>query len=141
MDDGCVQEYALPLQKERGHIELDDKNDVDPKNNLTVTQKVNFALEMAESLAMMHNYPGGVIVHDDVHLEQFLLSKDHLHIKIQDFNRAEIMLWNSDDAEYCRYRNGPGHGEVSDTNATESFLLTIYRSYIFVNLHLLVEIS
>ncbi|GAX29629.1 hypothetical protein FisN_3Lh121 [Fistulifera solaris] len=110
MGDGCVEDYAVPLQKERGYIELDDKDDVDPKNNLTITQKVNFALDMAESLAMMHNYPGGVIVHDDVHLEQFLLTKDHMHVRIQDFNRAEIMLWNSEDEEYCRYRNGPGHG-------------------------------
>lgn len=127
-----MEDYALPLQRERGHTELDDKNDVDPKNNLTVTQKVNFALEMAESLAMMHNHPGGVIVHDDVHLEQFLLTKDHLHVKIQDFNRAEIMLWNNDDNEYCRYRNGPGHGLVSGIRIrwTDFFLVQFFVSFL-----------
>jgi serine/threonine protein kinase len=41
------------------------------------------------------------------------LTSDHQHLKIQDFNRAEIMLWNEDDQDYCRYLNGPGHGEVS----------------------------
>lgn len=117
MGDGSVEEYALPLQRERGYIKLDEKDDVDPKNNLTVIQKVNFALEMAEAIAMMHNFPGGVIIHDDVHLEQFLVTEDHQHVKIQDFNRAEIMLWNNDDGEYCGHRNGPGHGEVSRTAA------------------------
>jgi len=113
MPYGTVDAYALPLQKDRGKIPLNDKSDVDPKNNMTITQKLTFAIEMAEAISLMHNYPGGVIVHDDVHLEQFLVTEDHQHIKMQDFNRAEIMLWDEDNQEYCRYLNGPGHGEVS----------------------------
>ena len=30
---------------------------------------------------------------------------------LNDFNRAEIMLFNEKDQEYCRYRNNPGHGD------------------------------
>jgi hypothetical protein len=67
MPDGCIQDVALPIQSERGEGDLtfDEENDVDPKNNLTVKQKLTFSLEMAESIAILHNYRGGVIVHDD----------------------------------------------------------------------------
>jgi len=53
-----------------------------------------------------------VIVHDDITLEQFLVDEDGT-LKLNDFNRAEIMLWNEKDEEYCRYRNGAGGGFVS----------------------------
>jgi hypothetical protein len=43
---------------------------------------------------------------------QFLLTPDRKHVKLNDFNRMEVMLWNDQDQEYCRYRNGPGQGEV-----------------------------
>jgi hypothetical protein len=33
-----------------------------------------------------------VIVHDDISLSQFLASKDGF-MKLNDFNRAEVMLW------------------------------------------------
>ena len=81
-------------------------------NNLTGTQKLNFALGMAEALAVVHSYPGGVIVHDDVKAAQFLIT-DEGGVKLNDFNRAEIMLFNEKDQEYCRYRNGGAHGNVS----------------------------
>ena len=34
-------------------------------------------------------------------------------MKLNDFNRAEIMLWTGKDQEYCKYRNNPGGGDVS----------------------------
>ena len=63
MPDGDVEELALPFQEERSPISLDDEKDVDPKNIMTVEQKITFAYEMAQALSLMHNYPGGVIVH------------------------------------------------------------------------------
>ena len=73
---------------------------------------------MADSLAALHNFEGGVIVHDDVQLSQFLYtSNDKTHIKLNDFNRAEFMLWDDEKEEYCRYQNGKGHGSVSDNYA------------------------
>lgn len=110
---GTVDERAIPIQRDRDNdvIRLDDAHDVDPKNDLTVRQKLTWSLEMAEALAFMHNYEGGLIVHDDAHLEQFLVTSDGLHVKLQDFNRAEIMLWDEERQEYCRYVNGYGYGE------------------------------
>jgi hypothetical protein len=53
-----------------------------------------------------------VIVHDDVQLSQFLLTPDG-HLKLNDFNRAENMLFNEDENEYCKYTNNAGLGDVS----------------------------
>jgi hypothetical protein len=115
--------------KHDGHQDHDDTTDDGEQqannNRLTPTQKLVLALEMAEAIAELHAYPGGVIVHDDIHLGQFLVvandnarssrnenDSPEYHLKMHDFNRAEIMLWNEADQEYCRYRNNPGNGVV-----------------------------
>jgi hypothetical protein len=81
-------------------------------NNLTATRKLVWALEMAESIALLNNFEGGVIVHDDVQLVQWLVTEDHEHLKLNDFNRAEVMLYDETNQEYCKYRNNPGNGDV-----------------------------
>ena len=113
MRNGDVEYKASP----RGHryvhkTTADEHGPLVVMNKLSGTQKLQYALEMSEALAILHSYPGGVIVHDDIQLGQFLLSDDG-RIKLNDFNRAEIMLWNEKDEEYCRYRNGEAHGMVS----------------------------
>jgi len=96
----------------RKRVHLNDKDHLDPRNKFTPTQKLNYALEMAEAVLLLHSWPDGVIVHDDIQLTQYLLTPDG-HLKLNDFNRAEIMLWNEKDQEYCKYKNHPGHGDVS----------------------------
>jgi hypothetical protein len=66
---------------DRGHIkqaELDEmqETDVHPMNNLTIKEKVDLALLMAESLAEIINFKGGMIIHGDVHPDQWLKSAD-----------------------------------------------------------------
>jgi hypothetical protein len=112
MPNGDLEAVALPIQTSRSK-KVSTMGAFDSLNNLTVAQKLTFSIEMAEAIAFMHNYPGGVIVHDDVHLGQFLLTKDDQHLKIQDFNRAEILLWDDKNQKYCGYKNGKGHGDVS----------------------------
>lgn len=58
-------------------------------NNINPTTKLEWALEMAESIALLHNHFQGVIVHDDVQPFQWLIAGDG-HIKVNDFNRAEV---------------------------------------------------
>jgi hypothetical protein len=67
---------AIPIYRKcknmtRG-IEFRDK--LVKMNNLTATQKLEYALQMAESIAVLNNFEKGVIVHDDVQLTQFLLA-------------------------------------------------------------------
>jgi Protein tyrosine and serine/threonine kinase len=112
MENGDLEKLAVPTGKGRlGHA-LDDKAQLDVRNKLTGTKKLELSLEMAEAVLLLHSYPDGVIVHDDIQLSQYLVSADGT-LKLNDFNRAEIMLFNEKDKEYCRYRNNPGHGDVS----------------------------
>ena len=85
-------------------------------------QKLSLALEMAEALQVLHAYQGGVIVHDDIKPSQFLVTYDDLDgtnpkmgIKLNDFNRAEIMFFDEYTQQYCPYRNDAARGNVSAT--------------------------
>eukprot|EP00977_Amphora_coffeiformis_P000908 scaffold190_cov171-Amphora_coffeaeformis.AAC.33 len=87
-----------------------DGDDLVEMNELKPTTKLEWALEMAEAVALLHNHRRGVIVHDDIQLSQFLIGPEG-HLKMGDFNRAEFMLYDEEHKEYCRYRNGAGHGD------------------------------
>lgn len=119
MVKGDMEEVAVPDEDGRLDEPPDDKDHLIIRNKLTPTQKLEYALDMAESVLLLHAYPDGVIVHDDIQLSQFLLSADGT-LKLNDFNRAEIMLYNEKDKEYCRYRNNPGHGDVSESQLAVS---------------------
>ena len=109
---GDLHKVAIPSGIGRELPNQDDEESPIVQNALSGTQKLEWSLQMAESVLLLHAYPGGVMVHDDIHLSQFLLSEAG-KLKLNDFNRAEIMLWNEIDQEYCKYRNYPGWGDVS----------------------------
>jgi len=97
--------------------DLNDKDDVDPKNLFSISEKLDMALQMAESIADLHGFKDGVLVHDDIQLAQFLFAADG-RLKLNDFNRAEVMLFDEEDGSYCKYQNGKGAG---DYRAPEEF--------------------
>lgn len=107
-----VEEYIVPGDGMMSQKELDKYDDVKPMNSFTVAEKLEMALEMAESIADLHGYKGGVIVHDDVQLCQWLRGENG-HLILGDFNRAEVMDWNSQNKSYCKYKNGYVYGNVS----------------------------
>jgi serine/threonine protein kinase len=107
--NGDLESKAVPISP-RGELHAGQEGY--PMNNFTVTEKLHLSLEMVEAVAALHGYKDGVIVHDDIQLPQFLFTNDG-RVKLNDFNRAEIMLWNDEDQEYCGYTNGRGHGSVS----------------------------
>jgi len=78
---------------------------------LSPTEKLNMALEMAEALSELHGFKGGVIVHGDMQYCQYLLDKDN-HVILSDFNRAEPLLWDEDNQQYCKFQGGHGAGNV-----------------------------
>lgn len=111
MVNGDLEKLAIPSGQGRIRRSLEDEHHLVLGNNLTGTQKLELSLDMAEAVRVLHSFPGGVIVHDDIQLPQFLFSSNG-ELKLNDFNRAEIMLWNEKDQEYCGYRNDPGRGDV-----------------------------
>ena len=83
-------------------------------NSFTPSQKLKLALSMAEPLSHLHNYEGGIIVHDDLDLGQYLWTDEtKTSVKLNDFNRAEFMLYDEENQEFCEYKNGKGGGYVS----------------------------
>lgn len=110
MDDG-LEDYMVPGEGYMQQEELDAFDDVTPQNNLTNTEKLQLALEMAETIAELHGYEGGVIVHDDVQPCQWMRAKDGT-LKLGDFNRAQVMDWNEENQQYCKFFIS-GNGNVS----------------------------
>jgi hypothetical protein len=83
-------------------------------NNFTGSEKLKLALSMVQPVAALHNYADGLIVHDDIQLSQFLWTDESkTAMKLNDFNRAEVMFWDDENEEYCKYHNGVGAGDVS----------------------------
>ena len=111
MHNGDMENVAVPGKGRIGH-KLPPGKEAEPRNKLTPLQKLKYSLDMVEAVVLLHGYRDGVIVHDDIQLSQFLLDAKG-NLKLNDFNRAEIMFWNDKDQEYCRYSNNPGHGDVS----------------------------
>jgi len=103
-----LEEYVVP-QGYMKQEELLDQYDVNPQNDYTVIEKLEVALAMAESLAVLHGFKDGIIVHDDVQLCQWLRTRDN-RLVLGDFNRAEVMDWNDEKQEYCMYNNGFAYG-------------------------------
>ena len=101
------EEVAVPGEGYFTQEEIDkrNKNGVRPYNDFTPTEKLGFALDMAESIADLHGFEDGDIVHDDVQPCQWLRTPDG-HLKLGDFNRATIMQWDVVNGEYCKFNNG-----------------------------------
>jgi len=102
-----VEEVIIPG---KGMVKPEDlPEELTPMNNYTLEEKLDLALSMAESLADLHGFRDGVIVHDDVQLCQWL-KKDDGTLKLGDFNRAEVMEYNTKKERYCKYVNGESYG-------------------------------
>jgi len=104
-----VQNFVIPGSGYITNDHLNDNEDVNPHNNLTPAQKLQMALKMTESIADLHGFTDGIIVHDDIQLAQFLYTKQ-FDMKLNDFNRAEVFLYDIEQGKYCRYKNGKGGG-------------------------------
>ena len=85
------------LQSDLDELQEDD---VSPRNNFTVSEKLQIALDMGESLADLHGLDIGLVVHADVHLDQWLLAPDG-SVKLNDFADARRATWDRKSKEYC----------------------------------------
>jgi len=84
----------------------------EPRSTLSPSEKLEMALEMAKSLADLHGFEDGVIVHGDVQLGQWMRPSPHSKLVLGDFNLAKILPWDSHKEEYCKFVNLK-NGEVS----------------------------
>lgn len=95
--------------KSQNAVAKRNRDGLRPYNNFTAEEKLGFALTMAESLADLHGFSDGVIVHDDAQLCQWLRLPDGT-MKLGDFNRASIMEYDIVNEMYCKFNNGGAFG-------------------------------
>jgi serine/threonine protein kinase len=107
-----MEDVAVPVDGYITPEKLNDGSELKPQNDLKALQKLEICTQMAEALADLHGNLNGVIVHQDMQLSQFLWNADKSRVKLNDFNRAEYMLWDDEAKDYCRYLEGPGNGNV-----------------------------
>jgi len=110
---GDMEDIAVPNNGYSFRDDLRHAPELQPRNDLTGVEKLKISLQMAEAIADLHGYDEGVMVHQDVQLAQFLWNADKTLVKLNDFNRAEFLLWDDEAEQYCGYHEGPGHGNVS----------------------------
>ena len=108
---GEIEQNAVPGDT-RGHMK---QREVDkhfgPQNDWSPELKLSLALLFAEAIADLHGYFGGVIVHGDIQLVQFLIDSQG-NMKLNDYNRAVVMLYDEERGEYCKYVNGGAYGNL-----------------------------
>jgi hypothetical protein len=124
--NGDIEEDVVGFEERERDFQPEEDPVLTPYNNFTGSQKLQLALSMVEPVSALHNFRDGVIVHDDIQLSQFLWTDDtKTAVKLNDFNRAEVMFWDENHQEYCRYRNGRGPGDVCNmpTFAFNCFLM------------------
>lgn len=88
----------------------------EPLNTLTSRQKLQYALQMAEGLAELHGFVQGVISHDDIALDQWVLTDDG-RVVFSDVNNAMVMDWNENDGNYCPYEIDYPYGDLRPAEA------------------------
>lgn len=80
-------------------------------DHISPEEKLEIALEMAKCIAVLHGFKDGPIVHVDVKTDQFFRGRDGI-IKMIDYNRAEALLYDTENDAYCRWTNGqPSNGQ------------------------------
>jgi len=115
-----VIEYA-PGQIEKEVMTTSGRKNIDQPIKM-----LEMAIELAKILATIHGHKDGVISTADVQVGQFCRGRDGF-IKMLDFNRAEVLLYDESHGEYCRFENGvPPDGslrapeEIIDAPLTEA---------------------
>lgn len=104
--------YIPSLQPSRGRISNEKLLELEkirggqpyPMNNFTTLEKLNIAIQMAAGLAEMHGMMGGVVVNNDAHPDQWLITNDNSVI-LNDMNNAAFLEWNFDEEDYCYYES------------------------------------
>ena len=72
-----------------------------PTNDLSIIEKLEYALQIAEAVADLHGYADGLILHLDLKQDQFFWNRDKSMIKLNDFSRATFLMWDDSKQEYC----------------------------------------
>jgi hypothetical protein len=105
--EGARGELADEVMPSGGFVKQEvldtfQKEDVVPLNYLTLSEKLDVAIIMAEALADLHGFKGGAIAHGDVYPSQWLRTYSG-KLKLNDFNAAEVPEYDPVNQRYCTF--------------------------------------
>jgi len=103
-----VEEVILKHEYDDGKFLPGEEDEPTTRNNLTVVEKLQFALDFARPLAEMHGLKGGAFLHVDVKPDQYRRGHDGI-VKLIDFNRAEPLLYDEETGKHCRQNEGEAY--------------------------------
>jgi Protein kinase domain len=95
-----IDDSILPSYDFYHSVDAPPDQPANPK--VSVGQKLKLAIQMAEGLAELHGDPQGVIVNDDIQVQQWLLGRDG-NVRLNDMNNGKVLQWNPDKGEYCTF--------------------------------------
>ena len=100
-----VEEVIIKREYEDGKFLPGQEDEPTTRNDLTVVEKLQFALDFARPLAEMHGLKEGIMLHVDVKPDQYLRGYDGI-VKLIDFNRAEPLLYDEETGKHCSQNEG-----------------------------------
>lgn len=77
-------------------------------NQLEPHDKLDIAISMAESIALLHGNPEGAVAYDDLSLDQWMLSSDG-RVMLNDLNSVIPLQWNRSAKDYCTFQSRSGN--------------------------------
>jgi serine/threonine protein kinase len=113
-EDG-VADSIVPQSGHYNQNSSDHMHSIHSFNAFTPLEKLDIAIEMSKSIADLHGFSDGIIVHGDIHPVQWLRSRVHGGLQLNDFNNAEILNIHQPASEaenitYCKTNRGTWYG-------------------------------
>jgi serine/threonine protein kinase len=128
----CKIHPQQSVEMERGYFSFDilyrlhhEKEGFYQNNDLSPIAKLRLAISMVESIALLHGFPLGVIAHDDISLDQWMLSglDDH-RVILNDFNSIRPLHVDVTTGHYCRFHSRTGNYKAPEYFTTRQKLVT-----------------
>ena len=109
--DDSIASSIVPNSGRANGTTLERQSTIPSFNSYTPFEKLDLAIEMSKAIADLHGFSGGIIFHGDIHPVQWLLSRDHGKLLLNDFNNAEILRMKGDSVQlendtYCKTDRG-----------------------------------
>jgi len=95
--------FLTQTQLEQWLQEQPDRHEQNPPrvNRVSDRQKLEWAIAMTESIAELHGFANGCLVHDDIQPQQWLLLNGEL--VLNDVNNVLALAYNQDEGDYCPF--------------------------------------
>jgi Protein kinase domain len=112
----------------RGYISMEEMDKLHEANaglyqgnKFSPEQKLDIAIAIMESIALLHGFDAGPIAHNDISFDQWLLSMDG-RVILNDFNSAVPLTWNDQNGRYCKHTEESGNYKSPESFVVPMFL-------------------